>query len=97
MTGIKDFNYPAFIEAEKKLMGFGVSPVNNGLGKGRKWSEYMKADIQMLLGCDGILLLPGWQNSRGARLECSIADALGFPSFSTIESAIDWAKSGESK
>lgn len=42
------------------------------------WSDYMKVSIQNLLNCDTIAMLPEWQNSKGACLEKTIADKLGF-------------------
>ena len=40
------------------------------------YSDYMKADLEMLLKCKTILMLRGWEGSRGAQLEYSVADAL---------------------
>lgn len=37
----------------------------------------MRADLRALLDCDVVALLPGWEQSRGARREVSIADDLG--------------------
>ena len=41
------------------------------------WADYMRADIRALLDCEAIALLPGWDQSRGARCEVSIAEDLG--------------------
>ena len=41
------------------------------------WSEYMREDIKALVDCDAIAMLPAWGESRGARLERQVADALG--------------------
>ena len=41
------------------------------------WEEYMRADLRALVGCEAIALLPGWEQSRGARTEVSIAAELG--------------------
>lgn len=41
------------------------------------WAEYMRTDLRALLDCDVVALLPGWEQSRGARREVSIADDLG--------------------
>jgi hypothetical protein len=41
----------------------------------------MRDDIKQLMDCNVIVLLPNWENSRGARLEFHIADALGFAIF----------------
>ena len=41
------------------------------------WIKCMKRDIAALLTCDTIVMLPGWQGSRGASLENRIARDLG--------------------
>lgn len=42
------------------------------------WACYLKHDlIAMLRDCDTILMLDGWQDSHGARLEMSTAAAVG--------------------
>ena len=41
------------------------------------WADYMRADIRALLDCEAIALLPGWEQSRGARIEVSLAAELG--------------------
>jgi hypothetical protein len=41
------------------------------------WAQAMRADLRALIVCEAISLLPGWEDSRGARLEVEIARALG--------------------
>jgi hypothetical protein len=83
MTGIKDFNYPAFNAAATELRARGhtvLNPAESFAGEPyhpREW--YMRKDIEMLLRADGVALLPGWFNSRGSRLECTIAREIGIP------------------
>ena len=43
------------------------------------WSYYMKRDLPHVMSADMVCLLPGWQNSKGARLEVHVAQALGLP------------------
>jgi hypothetical protein len=38
---------------------------------------YLREDIKVLMYCDGITLLRGWQDSRGASAEEHVARALG--------------------
>lgn len=83
MTGHPDFNYPAFAYAAIVLRAKGVdarSPheIDNE-GQEQTWEWYMRRAIQMLLDCDEIVMLPGWQESRGACFERSVAEVLGMP------------------
>lgn len=70
-----------FAKAEEYLRSRGLVPVNpmrSGVPVPSPWEEHMRADIKAMLGCSGILMLPGWERSRGARLEHEIAKELGF-------------------
>ena len=42
------------------------------------WQACMRKDIAALMTCSRIVMLFGWWNSRGARLEHHVAQALGF-------------------
>lgn len=80
ITGQPQKNRPAFRRAEKKLLDGGYEPVNpHSLGERADWSwaDYMRACLRLLVECDGILRLPGWQGSRGAQLEAHVAQQLG--------------------
>lgn len=96
MSGIKDFNFPAFFEAEKQLEELGYEVINPAHSDGatvqealesagtpeapnKLWSDYMKRDLPHVMGVDALCLLPGWQDSKGARLEVTVARALGLP------------------
>ena len=41
------------------------------------YADYMKQDLTMLLKCRSILMLRGWEGSKGATLEYQVADTLG--------------------
>lgn len=84
MTGYLDFNYPAFNAAaeELRLAGYTVlNPVDaeqhNDTGKPQEWDWYMRHTLRMVLAAEGLALLPGWANSKGAALEVHVATALG--------------------
>lgn len=80
MTGLPEFNFPAFNEAAARLrtVGFSVfNPAENGTEK--SWEEFMRLDIKAVADSDLIAVLPGWQKSRGAALEVHIARALSMP------------------
>ena len=70
----------AFAQAEKALERAGLIPVNpfrNGLPDDAAWTEHLKADIGLLLGCDYIYMLRGWELSKGAKLELDVASSCG--------------------
>lgn len=46
-------------------------------GGKHEWGCYLRGDIAGMLGCDAIYLLPGWERSHGARLEMTVASAVG--------------------
>lgn len=64
-----------------------VNPFDNGLPHDAEYQDHMKADIKMLLGCDGILMLPDWEQSAGAQLELRVAIACGLELW---EVKVDW-------
>jgi hypothetical protein len=68
---------PKFEQAARQVEAFGHQPVNpfsNGLGNEDPWEKHIVADIAMLLSCEGIYLLKGWQGSKGSRIEKNIAE-----------------------
>lgn len=70
----------AFLNAERYLDLKGFAPVNpfkNGLPEEAHWREHMRADIALLLGCDYIYMLSGWELSKGAKLELDVASSCG--------------------
>lgn len=81
MTSYQDFNRSAFRKAEARLRDMGhdpVIPVDSGVPANEPWAAHLRADIRMLMDCHAIAMLPGWEGSKGARLEVGIARALGF-------------------
>lgn len=41
------------------------------------WLYCMRRDVVAVASCDGIALLPGWERSRGANVERTLATGLG--------------------
>lgn len=88
MTGVPEKNFPAFASAAKWLRARGhdvVSPAELTLEDGHPWAYYMRRDIAALVTCDGIALLPGAAESKGARLELHIALELGLAQVSLTD------------
>lgn len=82
MTGVPLFNHPAFHAAAKKLREQGHEVINPAeldeeIGTDEPWDVYLRRDLAMLVTCDAIALLPGWEKFRGARLEKHVACELG--------------------
>lgn len=83
MTGLPDYNYPAFRKASQELRSRGFTVFDpsecfdgdQGLPK----ETYMREDIKAVLNACLIVLLDGWENSEGARLEVEVAKACGIP------------------
>lgn len=86
MTGLPDFNYPAFNAAAGELAAAGFEVLNpvdseklNDTGSPESWQWYMRHALLMLAAADGVALLPGWDISRGARIEERISRDLDLP------------------
>jgi len=82
MAGIEEHNFPAFNYAAKKLRAAGFEVLNPAEFDNKdchEWADFLKRDIPYLLECKAVAVLDGWWNSRGARLETSIAAELGMP------------------
>ena len=82
MTGIEDFNYPAFHEAALVLRDKGwavINPAENFDGDQTldRRAYFRRAFEQLRNVTDGIVLLDGWRQSKGALAEVFIAYNLG--------------------
>lgn len=93
MSGLPQFNFPAFYEAAAHLRDTGwgiVSPAElddedtkndalksakgNPADQKKTWADFLARDIKIVVDkCVGIVFLPNWFLSRGARLEAYCA------------------------
>lgn len=88
MRGYPLFNFPAFDAAELEWLQRGwrvVSPAQmdrtldgftGAPEEVKPFSHYMRRDIEALLGVEAVAFLPGWEKSRGACIEHTVARAL---------------------
>lgn len=77
ITGIDNYK-ENFNTVSDKLAGLGFRVMNPAiLPEGFEWDEYMSICIPMLKCCHAIVMLNGWEQSRGARAEYEKALELG--------------------
>lgn len=82
MTDLPLRNFPAFHAEAGRLRAHGfdiVSPAELCDDIAGQWALCMRRDVTALLTCDGVAMLPGWEGSKGARLERHIAVEIGMP------------------
>jgi hypothetical protein len=86
MTGYENDNIPMFEDVARKVRRWPLDEIKDivvphevtkDMPRDSNWKEFVKADIKAMLDCDAILLLKGWGESKGARLELHIALELG--------------------
>lgn len=77
MSGLVEFNRPAFMFTAAKLTGRGHTALNPAiLPDGLSQAEYMDICLAMLRCADVIYLLKGWEQSPGTRAEKALAEKL---------------------
>lgn len=83
MTGLPDFNRPAFHAAAAELRAQGhvvINPAEVDLGPDATWVDYMRIHLaEIARRVTQVFVLPGWGSSRGAQLEVHVARSLGLP------------------
>ena len=80
MSGEVDLNFPLFnrLTAELRAIGHSViNPVEINSDPSAQWLACIKADIDHVAQCQMIAMIPGWEESYGARIERLVAEKLG--------------------
>ncbi len=88
MRGYPEYNFPAFYEAEASLekrgcvvinparidevKGFTVDTPEHTL-TGDDLKAFIKRDIDLVMSVDAIVVLPGWEKSKGVAVEVALA------------------------
>ena len=94
ITDLPNENRAAFAYAFKRLLEAGHHPVNPhlleanitvdlkaGMAKAQIYRATMPGDIVALALCDGMVLLPGWEQSRGTGGELNMRELFEIPQF----------------
>lgn len=77
MSAIVDDNYPAFNRAAGLLRAAGHEVENPAeVERLDSWEAYMRCALRQMLVCDAVVMLPGWEGSRGALIELWVARKL---------------------
>jgi hypothetical protein len=94
MSGIEDYNFPAFFKVQRRWEKAGHTVWNPAAQPGEKevikqspedvqamFPQLIRRDIHLILKCTGLVILPGWAHSKGARFEVHLATVLNLPIF----------------
>jgi len=86
MTGIPEFNFPAFDAAEESLAALGHTVLNpaqmdrdvgfdpsSTVVSNEFLRDALRRDLSAICGADAIAMLPGWEHSGGAMVEWMLA------------------------
>lgn len=68
----KLFSEEEILEVERKVNTFEWT-------SDQAWAHFMKRDIEALVKCEFVAVLPYWETSRGANVELAIAKAVKMP------------------
>lgn len=96
MTGLPLSNYPAFHAEAARLRSLGYEVENPADGaKQETWNDYMRQALRMMLTCDAMVLLDGWQDSTGATIEVELAQRVGIQVFNPGWRLLPYEAQGE--
>jgi len=89
MSGLPDFNFPAFMDYAAKLKAAGhevFNPAQNDLDTWgdletvrakANYRDCLRMDLNWILDhAEAIALMPGWHTSRGVKIERALAEVL---------------------
>lgn len=78
MTGLPGLNYEAFFDAHERLAQAGYDVINPAREGNPHWTwvDFMRRAMMDVAEADAICMLPGWEYSKGAVLERTVAKAL---------------------
>ena len=83
MTGYPDLNFPAFAKAAKELRERGHEVFcPSEVPVADSYRSQLLIDLTWIaLHAEGMVLLKGWERSKGTNVEKALADAIGIPTW----------------
>ena len=83
VTGMPDDNREAFVGAVRDLWnaGYKADFPHLHVPSDAEWHDAMKISVAHMMQADGVAMLDGWRDSKGARLEYRIARELDMPAY----------------
>ena len=85
MGGIPNYNHDVFNKVAAQLRADGYAVLNPAENDGGSMDKdrafYLRLDLVNLSQAQGMILLPGWENSQGCWMEVAVAQELGIPIF----------------
>jgi len=90
ITGMPNLNIDEFQKYEDKFKSLNFEVINphklhtEEETKTFEWHNFMRRDIGAMTECDFIVVLKGWEKSKGANLEVYIARNLSMPIIDAI-------------
>ncbi len=77
------------VRAEAMANMTGIMPETNKIS-GETWGDFLARDVKLIADeLDGIILLPEWDTSQGARLEAFVSINCGYPAYVYTTSIIN--------
>lgn len=84
ITGVERY-WEAFEKAEDELLGLGFIPLSpSRLPIGLTNAQYAKINLATIDAADAVYFLPGWDESKGARLEMDYCIYTGKPTLTDL-------------
>lgn len=88
-------NLQKFHDVAKELRDKGYEVVNpaelSELAPGLSYQAYIRVDLREMLMCNAVLMLTGYQESKGAMIEKKVAEMVGISVFTDIAMFESWA------